>query len=103
MGPNSLSCYELPRSPACLPSLYTWGKLRSESPETGPRSRTGGVLPPWVSCPASGLLSTYGRYRVIGIGDPPTNLQGGPDLSQDMISVMGLLGRAHGVGGWEGC
>lgn len=101
MGPKSLSCYELPWSLACLPSLYTRGKLKSESPETDPRSRTGGVLSPWVSCPAPGLLSTYGHHKVVGIGDPHTDPQGGPDLRTRFL-LWGSLGGHMELGDGKG-
>lgn len=104
MNPRSLRRNELLWSLACLLPLYRWGKLRSDSPETSPRSHGQEVLflpsPPVLP---SGMLSTHGLQEEMGLGDPPTDPQGGPGLSRDTIPDMGPFGRARGVGGWGGC
>lgn len=52
------------------PSLDGWQKLRSESPGTGPRPESPLML--------SRLLRTRGLHEDVGLGDPPTDGQGGP-------------------------
>ena len=101
VNPKSLRCSELLQSLACLPSLYRWGKLRSDNPGTSQRSHEQEVLflpsPPVLP---SGMLSTCGLQEEMGLGDLPTDPQGGSARTRFLI--WGPSGGHMELGDGEG-